>query len=92
MFDFSLEALNRMAETSNFALLIRDSFLSRILYRRNRELSTLMQYLENRNFLNENDQVLSKATKEEIIEAAYGLFIRIFPDQVLQPSQNQVSK
>ena len=90
MFDFALESLNHKAETSYFALKIRDSLLSRVLYRRNKCLTTLMQYLENRKFLDEDDQVLPKATKEEITQYAEDLYVRLFPN--IQPRETRVTK
>ena len=88
MFDFALNSLNHKAETSYFALQIRDSLLSRVLYRRNKCLTTLMAYLENRKFLDEDDQVLPKATKEEITEYAEDLYVRLFPNT--PPGETQV--
>ena len=78
-FDFAFKSLNHKAETSYFALQIRDSLLKRVLYRRNKSLTTLMSFLENRKFLKENDQVLPKATKEEMTNFAVNLYTRLFP-------------
>ena len=80
-FEFALKRLNTLAETSNFGLKMRDAFLSRILYRRHKGLTTLMSYLENHKFLKESDQFLPKATKEEITSVAEDLFIRVFQGQ-----------
>ena len=87
-FDFALNSLNEKAETSYFALKIRDSLLSRVLYRRNKSLTTLMSYLENRRFLKETDQVLPKATKEEMTDFAVDLYTRLYPNS--QPDNTQV--
>ena len=79
-FDFALNSLNKKAETSYFALQIRDSLLGRVLYRRNKALTTLVSYLENRRFLKETDQILPKATKEEITDYAVELYTRLYPN------------
>ena len=89
-FDFALKSLNHKADTSYFALQIRDSLLSRVLYRRNKSLTTLMSFLENRKFLKETDQVLPKATKEEMTEYAVVLYTRLFPEPAVAPHVTQV--
>ena len=86
-FEFALKSLNQKAETSYFALQIRDSVLGRLMYRRNKSLTTLMSYLENRRFLKETDHVLSKATKEEMTNYAVALYTRLFPNTPLGNSQ-----
>ena len=90
MFEWALKELNGLAEKSNFGLLMRDSVLSRILYRRQRGLTTLMSYLENKKFLKETDQFLPKSSKEEMIDIAEQLYGRVFYEDA-QPNAIQES-
>ena len=91
MFEFALSQLNNLAEKSHFGLLMRDSFLSRILYRRPKGLVTLMSYLENKRFLKETDQVLPKASREEMIGEAVQLYVRLFNQGAAEHNESQGS-